>query len=160
MRTFTFLAVAVMSMWIAADANAQTPDDQVPNVQGESQGEGDNGKRGRRARRNRGQQQNKKQQGQGKRQQRGAQWLDNLIGRFDTDKNGSISLEEAPERMKSRFAQIDTNSDKSASKEELQASFAKMRGTRGGEQGQGKKGGKGKAKDGKPLGTAPTIFTP
>lgn len=144
MRTFAFFAVAVMSLCIVADVNAQTTDDQVPKTRGKNQVDGDQSKRGRRGRRN-----GEQNKGLRKRQQRGAQWLDNLIGRFDTDKDGSISLEEAPDRMKNRFAKIDTNDDKSVSKEELQASFAKMRGARG-EQGQGRKGGKGKGKGNKP----------
>ncbi len=139
MRTFTFIAVAVMSMWISGEANAQKPAKQT---QSDNQTDGENARQGRRGRRGQGQQgqaRGRGQQGQvqGKKQRRGGpQMMEMLFTRFDSDKNGSISLEEAPERMKQRFEKLDANSDKSVSKEELQAAFQMM----GGEQGKGKKG--------------------
>ena len=72
----------------------------------------------------------------------GAQVMEMLMSRFDTDKDGAISLEEAPDRMKQRFERLDGDGDKSVTKEELQAAFAKM--------GEGRRGSDGKAKgDGK-----------
>ena len=47
---------------------------------------------------------------------------------FDTDGDGRISRKEAPERMKSGFARIDTNGDGSLDADELQAMAGRMRG--------------------------------
>ena len=50
------------------------------------------------------------------------------IMRFDTDGDGRISIEEAPERMKSRFADIDADGDGSLDVDELRAMAGSMRG--------------------------------
>ena len=54
-----------------------------------------------------------------------------LFMRFDTDGDGRISREEAPEQMKSRFARIDANGDGSIDADELRAMAERMRGMPG-----------------------------
>ena len=151
MRTLTFIAIAMMCMWISGEANAQQ-DTQASGtkvqrqVDGQKPGKGQRGQ-GRRGNRRQGNQQGNQQRG---RQGRagGPQFIEMLFNRFDADKSGSISLAEAPERMKPRFANIDANGDKSVSKEELEAAFAKVGQAR---QGRGQAGNNknGRGKNGK-----------
>lgn len=161
MRTLTFIAIIAMSMWITDSANAQKKDAQTEGVPGQQQVEGQGQKNGK-AKRKRGGNGQRGQDGQGRRrrggmdqqqgQQRGrrggAQMVDGLFKRFDKDTNGSISLEEAPDRMKQRFKTLDTNGDNSVSKEELNAAFEKMGQGRNGQQGKGGKASQGKGKAG------------
>ncbi|QEG24430.1 EF-hand domain-containing protein [Mariniblastus fucicola] len=163
MRTFTFIAIATVSMWIAADANAQQNDTEtdikpVPEqLEDNPAGEGQRGKGRRGNRGRRGAQQGKgMQQGQGRRRGQGegrgsAQMMEMLFTRLDADKSGSISLDEAPDRLKDRFAKLDSNGDESVSKDEFQASFANRgEGAKGKEgAGKGRRGGKGKEGAGK-----------
>ena len=115
MRTLTFVAVAAMCMWIAGDVDAQqlqgTPaeNNQAPqNIEGQKlPGVKTAAKKPKR--------------GEGRRG--GAQMMEFLFKRFDKDQNGSISLAEAPQRMKRRFKQLDSNNDKSVSKAEMNAAF-------------------------------------
>ena len=84
--------------------------------------------------------------GQGKQrraegQDRG-QRLGKLLSRFDADKNGTLSAEEAPERMKQYFAVLDANSDGQVTAEELQS----LQGLRGRGQGDGAGRGKGQGR--------------
>ena len=141
MRPSTFIAIAMMCMWITGEANAQqdTPTDGSSSGQQVDGVEGQKRSKGQRAQGRRG---NGRRQGnqQGSRRAGGAQFIGTLFRRFDTDKNGSISLAEAPDRMKPRFANIDTNGDKAVSKEELEAAFAKIGQRRAGKDGNGKKG--------------------
>lgn len=152
MKAITFIAFACMSMWIADDASAQKRNNDNKPDQEQEQVEGENGKQGRKGRRGqRGTQGQRAGETQGKGRRRGgAQMLDKLIQRFDRDKNGSISIEEAPERLKQRFGKMDTNGDKSISKEEMTAAFANMRGGEKGkgQRGKGEKGGKRKGDKG------------
>jgi Ca2+-binding EF-hand superfamily protein len=144
MKAITFIAVACMSMWIANDVNAQQSGKNIQQDQGQEQAEGQQGKRGRKGRRGqRGAEGKSEEAGQGKGRGRrgGGQMLDMLLKRFDKDQNGAISLEEAPERMKQRFGKMDADGDKSISKAEIEAAFAKMQ---GGQNGKGQKRGKGK----------------
>ncbi len=147
MRALTVIAIATMSMWIADQAYAQQKDNaqgdgfsgrQQVERQKDGQGQRGQGRRGNRRRGGKGQGAQQGQRG-------GGQFVEGLFKRFDKDANGSISLDEAPDRMKQRFSTLDSNGDNSVSKEELTAAFAKMG---EGRNGQGK-GGKGKAgKDG------------
>ena len=50
---------------------------------------------------------------------------------FDADEDGQISKEEAPERLKQRFDQIDSNGDGFIDEKELQAMRGRMRRGRG-----------------------------
>ena len=64
-----------------------------------------------------------------------------FFGRFDTNKDGKISKEEAPERMRENFDRIDANKDGVIEQEELREAFRSMRGRRpGGEGGRGEAG--------------------
>ncbi len=56
-----------------------------------------------------------------------------FLERFDTDKDGSITKEEAPERMAERFAEIDSNSDGKLSADELKTMMENFRGRPGGD---------------------------
>lgn len=156
MKAITFIAVAAMTMWMSDAGNAQQNSTQN-NQEKTPQVDGEKGARGQRGKGQRGQgregRQGNRRRGQGMQgnraqgQRGGAQMLEGLFNRFDKDKSGSISLAEAPDRMKQRFEKLDTNGDKSVSKEELQAALA----NRGeGRQGRGGKdgAGKGKGKDG------------
>jgi Ca2+-binding EF-hand superfamily protein len=159
MKAITFIAIATMSMWIADQAYAQQQENaQVDGFPGQQQVEGQKdgkgqrgqGRRGNRRRGSKGQGQQQgdgAQQGQRRGQRGGAQFIDGLLNRFDKDTNGSISLDEAPDRMKQRFSSLDADGNNSVSKEELTAAFAKMgQGRNGQGKGKGKgKGGKGKA---------------
>lgn len=50
-----------------------------------------------------------------------------LFQRFDKDGDGAISIDEAPERMKERFSQMDANSDSKIDATELKAIAERMR---------------------------------
>lgn len=173
MKALTFIAIAAMSMWISGTAIAQQPNQtegnpSLPQVEGNEaagqRGQG-KGRRGGRRGMQQGQQgqqgqgqgkgqgrRGKGQQGQGQGRRGGAQMMEFLFKRFDKNQDGKISQSEAPDRMKERFGNLDTNSDKSVSKEELQAAFEKMSGQGGGRgkgKGEGQNGaGKGKGKNG------------
>ncbi len=73
---------------------------------------------------------------------------------LDKDKDGKISKEEAPDRMKERFAQIDTNADGYVDKAEMEKLIARFRemGGKGKGKGDKGKGDKGKGKGGKGAG--------
>ena len=141
MKAITLIAFVLMSMWISAEAIAQVQGDDAQ--QDQKQVEGKDGKRARK-----GQSGARGQRGEGEapgRRRGGPQMMEMIFSRFDADKNGSISTEEAPRRMKQRFDKLDANGDKSISREELQSAFANMR---GGERGKGK-GQLGRADKGK-----------
>ena len=104
MRTLTFIAIAMMCMWISGEANAQQ-DTQASGTKVQRQVDGQKPGKGQRGQGRRG---NRRQGRAG-----GPQFIEMLFNRFDADKSGSISLAEAPERMKPRFANIDTNGDNS-----------------------------------------------
>lgn len=53
-----------------------------------------------------------------------------LFTRFDSDSDGKITEEEAPERMKRHFGRIDANSDGGVDAKEMAAARAKMAGNR------------------------------
>jgi HlyD family secretion protein len=61
-----------------------------------------------------------------------------FFARLDKDSDGSLTKEEAPERMQANFAAMDTNSDGKVTVEEFTANAAKFRGG-----GQGGPGGAG-----------------
>lgn len=160
MKAITSFAIAALFMWIPGFANAQQKPNASQNNQAQGApaengafGEGQRqGKRGQ-GRRGQGMQQGRRggQQGQGQQGRRGgAQMLDFIFNRFDTNKDGKLSQKEAPERMQQRFDMLDSNGDKSVSKEEMQAAFEKMgQGKKGAGKGQGKGGaGKGQGKNG------------
>lgn len=146
MKMITLIAVGCMTFWFAGDAIAQQGKKGQQNPDGQQQLDNENGKQGQRVRRGgRGQrgQQNGNNGDSGMRRQRDpAQMLDAIYNRFDTDKNGSISLTEAPERMQQRFEAIDANGDMSISREELTAMFGNRRGQQAGA-GEGKQQGAG-----------------
>lgn len=139
MRVLMIIAIATMSMWITGEAKAQQKDSQADSPPSQKQVEGE---KGNRKRKRKGEQKGKR----GSRRDR-TQILDGLFKRFDKDANGSISLAEAPDRMKQRFEALDANGDKAVSKAELQDAFAKMDQGRKGKAGGGK-GGKGKGRAG------------
>ena len=62
--------------------------------------------------------------------QRGAEFIKGLFGRFDTNKDGKLSNEEAPGRLKENFSKIDANEDGSVDADELRRSFENRRGGR------------------------------
>jgi Ca2+-binding EF-hand superfamily protein len=69
-----------------------------------------------------------------------------MIEKMDKDGDGKISLTEAPERMQTNFANVDTNGDGFVESSELQVAMENMR-QRGGNRegkGKGKTGRKGK----------------
>ena len=72
-----------------------------------------------------------------------------MLQYMDKNKDGVIGLDEAPERMKSRFDRLDTDGSGTISSEELSSAFANM--------GQGGKGGKqiGRNKSANPEATKP-----
>lgn len=71
----------------------------------------------------------------------GADKLKLMFQRIDQDGNGSISQQEAPERMKERFAQIDTDGDGQIDAREFQVVVERMGGQRGDQAGkQGRRG--------------------
>ncbi len=75
--------------------------------------------------------------------------MDRIFGYLDQNQDGAIEEDEAHERMKKRFANIDTNSDNRITKAELKTAFANRQGHRGGAGGKGKgKGGKGQRGEG------------
>lgn len=65
--------------------------------------------------------------------------LAQILERSDSDKDGKLSADEAPDFLKDRFAQIDTNSDSFLDKAELEAAAERMRG-RGPGRGEGGRG--------------------
>jgi Ca2+-binding EF-hand superfamily protein len=65
-----------------------------------------------------------------------------MLGRYDENKDGKLSGDEIPERMRDRVEQIDTNKDKAIDKAELEAMARQFGGDRGGEAGRGR-GGEG-----------------
>lgn len=79
--------------------------------------------------------------GQGKPGQDGRQIL---FTEMDKDGNGTISKEEAPERMQQKFAELDANADGQLDKSELQAVIEKMK------QGRGKGGDEANKKGQRP----------
>ena len=97
--------------------------------------------------------QRRRRRGQDQGRRGGARNLDRFFGFVDKDQDGSISLDEAPQRMKQRFSDIDANSDSKISREELKQALATMRGGRGqgqrdGKGNKGEKGSKGKQQKG------------
>lgn len=82
--------------------------------------------------------------------------IDAMFERLDTNKDGFISKEEAPERMQANFDQFDTNNDGKLSREELANIFS--RGTEGrrpdGARPEGERPGRGR-RPGSPEGDRP-----
>jgi Ca2+-binding EF-hand superfamily protein len=73
-------------------------------------------------------------QGQGRRgqaQQGGSDMAQLMFGRFDKDGNGSISKEEAPDRMKQGFDRLDSNADGRIDKKEFAAVVERMQQSQG-----------------------------
>ena len=66
-----------------------------------------------------------------------------MIERMDTNNDGVISLEEAPDRLKQRFDRMDTDASGTVTAEEFAAAFKQMRG-------RGKKGQIGRNKSTQP----------
>ena len=66
---------------------------------------------------------------------------------YDTDSDGKVSKEEAPERMRGFFDRIDGNGDGFIDKAEIDAMRARFQGGRGGRQGDGR-GGAGRGEGG------------
>ena len=67
------------------------------------------------------------------RQQTPAERVNHLLDEWDTNKDGKISKDEAPDRMQQQFEAIDTNKDGMLDREELMQSFSTAdAGTRGG----------------------------
>jgi Ca2+-binding EF-hand superfamily protein len=155
MRLLSLVAIAAVSFWMTAELNAQrfaSGDAAGQQIQGEESNQ-QGSRRGRRGRRSKGSS-DAQQKGPGQRGQRGgAQMLDFIFKRFDTDQNGSLSKQEAPDRLQQRFDMLDANGDSSISRDEMQAAFENMQGKAGGKgmkgrgenRGDGNKGGKGKA---------------
>lgn len=54
-----------------------------------------------------------------------------LIAKFDSDGNGSLSKEEAPEKMVKRFDRLDANKDGEIAADEMDAARAKAREMKG-----------------------------
>jgi len=50
-----------------------------------------------------------------------------LLQRFDTNKDGKVSRDEAPEKMKARFGQMDTNNNNFVDAKEFAAAFDRLR---------------------------------
>lgn len=73
---------------------------------------------------------------------------DGMMERFDTNKDGKLTGDEIPERMRERLADIDKNDDKAVDKEELSAMFGRI----GGGQGGGGRPGGGRGGQGGPGG--------
>jgi len=142
MKSITFLIAVCFSLFFADLGCAQGPGKgkrSGERFQGQKQNsESQPGERaqGRRGRRGQGMQQRQGQRG-------GSRNMERFFGRLDRNQDGSIGLDEAPERMKGRFANIDSNSDNKITREELQAAFANMQGGRGGAGGKGMKGQRG-----------------
>ena len=80
----------------------------------------------------------------------GQGFADGMLGRYDENKDGKLSGDEIPERMRDRVTQIDTNKDKSIDKAELDAMSRQFSGGRGdgGEAGRGRGGDGGGRGDG------------
>ncbi|MEO2015932.1 MAG: hypothetical protein ABGZ53_16355 [Fuerstiella sp.] len=73
----------------------------------------------------------------------GQSFVDGMLERFDENKDGKLSGDEIPERMRDRVAEIDTNKDKAVDKAELEAmarQFGGGGGRGGGEAGRGRGG--------------------
>ncbi|MCP4175560.1 MAG: hypothetical protein GY758_32845 [Fuerstiella sp.] len=76
----------------------------------------------------------------------GQSFVDGMLGRYDENKDGKLSGDEIPERMRDRVEQIDTNKDKAVDKAELEAMAQQFGGGRGG--GGGGEAGRGRGGDG------------
>jgi hypothetical protein len=66
-----------------------------------------------------------------------------MLGRYDENKDGKLTGDEIPERMRDRVEQIDTNKDEAIDKAELEAMARQFGGDRGGEASRGREGGGG-----------------
>jgi Ca2+-binding EF-hand superfamily protein len=72
--------------------------------------------------------------------------LKQMLAKVDRNQDGKISAEEAPEKMKERFAQFDSNGDQFVDRSELQTMIAKLR-QGASDRGAGKEGRTGKGKE-------------
>lgn len=98
---------------------------------GQGKGRGEKGKGAK------GQQGAKGQKGRRGQMGRGQMDFSKMLESADKNKDGAISMDEAPERMKRSFDRIDADSSGTISKEELKAAMSKMR-QRGGAKGRNK----------------------
>ena len=80
------------------------------------------------------------QKGQGQKSSRGGMSFESLVARYDKNGDKKLSIDEAPEMMKSRFDKLDTNGDgvfDSAEAAQAREMMAKrMKDGKGGKQGQ------------------------
>ncbi len=74
--------------------------------------------------------------------------LTDRLAEMDTNKDGKLAKDEAPEWMQGMFANFDTNGDGFATKEELEEATKRIRSSRGG--GRGGRSAQPKAKDNRP----------
>lgn len=77
----------------------------------------------------------------------GQGFVDGMLERYDANKDGKLSGDEIPERMRDRVAEIDTNKDKAVDKAELEAMARQFGGGGGGGRGGGE-AGRGRGGDG------------
>lgn len=70
----------------------------------------------------------------------GQSFVDGMLDRYDENKDGKLSGDEIPERMRDRLEQIDANSDKAIDTAELEAMMRQFGGGRGGEAGRSRGG--------------------
>ncbi|MDP6468331.1 MAG: HlyD family efflux transporter periplasmic adaptor subunit [Pirellulaceae bacterium] len=85
----------------------------------------------------------KSKQGGGKKGKAGGGAPNEMIQRLDSNSDGKVTMDELPERLRSRMTGADTNSDGTLSAAELTAAFAKMQAAGGGPGGGGPGGGGG-----------------
>ncbi|MDP7302031.1 MAG: hypothetical protein QGG09_02960, partial [Pirellulaceae bacterium] len=72
------------------------------------------------------------EKGDGKKGKAGGGSPNEMIQRLDSNSDGKVTMDELPERLRSRLTGADTNSDGTLSAAELTAAFAKMQAAGGG----------------------------